>query len=102
MTRSAAPITRRILEAIERLDDLDVSVAEVARRVNADIERHGLTRPSYECLRTLIRESRLLRARVGPSALRIYLESTAAGTGPSRYALEQMLLPRDERSWPTK
>jgi hypothetical protein len=98
---SAARIPDRLLAAIERLDDRAVPLAEIARRVGAEADRLGLTRPSYERIRQLLHESRALRAERGPSALRIFLEDGAAG-GPTRRTLDQILLPRDERRPRTK
>jgi len=96
---SAARIPDRLLDALERIDDGKLPLAEISRRVGAEADRLGLTRPSYERVRQLIHESRELRPKRdrGPSALRIFLEDGAAG-GPMRRTLDQMLLPRDERS----
>jgi hypothetical protein len=93
---SAARIPAQLLAAIERLDDGAAPLAEIARRVGAEADRLGLTRPSYERVRQLLHESRTLRAERGPSALRIFLEDGVAG-GPFRRTLDQILLPRDER-----
>ena len=73
--RSATPITDAIVDAIVRLDDPRLPLAEIARRVAAEAERRGLTRPSYEALRRAIKEQRELRARLGPSLWQLYLEN---------------------------
>jgi hypothetical protein len=94
---SAARIPNRLLDAIERIDDGKLPLAEIARRVGAEADRLGLTRPSYERVRQLIHELRELRPRDrGPSALQIFLDDGAAG-GPMRRTIDQILLPRDER-----
>ena len=97
MPTSAPRIPNRLLDAIDRIDDGKLPLAEIARRVGAEADRLGLTRPSYERVRQLIHEARALRAARGPSALRVFLEDSAAG-GPTRRTLDQLLLPRDERS----
>jgi hypothetical protein len=71
MTRSAPRIPQRLLDAVDRLDDRREPLAEIARPVAAEAERLGLTRPSYERLRQLIHQSRAIRARRGPSPVRI-------------------------------
>jgi hypothetical protein len=96
VTTSAARLTTRLLAAIERIDDGKLPLAEIARRVGAEADRLGLTRPGYERVRQLIHETRALRAARGPSALRILLEDGAAG-GPTRRTLDEILRPRDER-----
>jgi hypothetical protein len=52
---SAAPrISRRLIEELVRLDDERVPIAETYRRVAAEAERLGLTRPSYQRIRVLL------------------------------------------------
>jgi hypothetical protein len=51
----------RLLGMIEALDDGDVTLAEVARRVGSAAERAGLTRPSPVHVRALVAELRLKR-----------------------------------------
>jgi hypothetical protein len=65
MTTFAPRLSPRLLEAIVRLDDPSLAIAEVNRRVGNDAERLGLTRPSYQRVRELVHESR--RIRRGPS-----------------------------------
>ena len=96
MPTSAPRIPRRLVDAIDRIDDGKLPLAEIARRVGAEADRLGLTRPSYERVRQLIHEARALRADRGPTALRIVLEVGVAG-GPTRRALDRMLLPGGER-----
>jgi len=57
----APRISPRLLEAIVRLDDRTVPIAETSRRVGQEAEQLGLTRPSYERVRELIHESRKIR-----------------------------------------
>lgn len=55
----AAPrISPRLLEALTRLDDETVPIAEVSRRIGSEAERLGLPRPSYQRLRVLVHELR--------------------------------------------
>ena len=97
MQTTASPrIPAELLRAIVRLDDRRLPIAEVARRVGAEADRRGSTRPSYERIRQLVHESRALRRRRGPSALQVLAEAaagvrSAAGT---HYAIGT---PRDER-----
>ena len=95
MPTSAARIPDRLLDAIDRIDDGKLPLAEIARRLGAEADRLGLTRPSYERVRQLIHEARAQRADRG-AALRIVLEVGVAG-GPARRALDRMLLPGDGR-----
>jgi hypothetical protein len=73
---AAAPrIPRRVLEALVRLDDRTVPIAETYRRVAAVAERHGYTRPSYQRIRVLVHQAR--RARMGSSTTTVLLEVLA-------------------------
>lgn len=58
-----------------RLDDRTVPIAETYRRVAAEAERHGYTRPSYQRIRVLVHEAR--RARRGPSTTSVLLDVIA-------------------------
>jgi hypothetical protein len=70
---SAAPrISRRLIEELVRLDDERVPIAETYRRVAAEAERLGLTRPSYQRIRVLVHQSRQLRR--GPSTASVLLD----------------------------
>ncbi len=46
MPTSAARLPDRLLDAIVRIDDGKPPLAEIARRVGAEADRLGLTRPS--------------------------------------------------------
>ena len=58
----APRISPRLLEAIARLDDPTLPIAEVCRRVGTESARLGLFRPSYERVRFLVGELRYARA----------------------------------------
>jgi hypothetical protein len=64
-----------VLEALVRLDDRTVPIAETYRRVASDADRNGFTRPSYQRVRVLVHESR--RARRGPSTASVLLDVMA-------------------------
>jgi hypothetical protein len=78
---AAAPrIHRRLLEALIRLDDRTVPIAETCRRIGAEADRRGLTRPSYQRVRVLVHESR--RARRGPTTTSVLLDVMARSRPP--------------------
>ena len=54
----APRISPRLRAEIERLAEGRLSAAEITRAVGAKAERLGLRRPSYECVRRLVREHR--------------------------------------------
>jgi hypothetical protein len=58
MSGFAPRLSPRLLEAIVRLDDRRVPIAEVCRRVGAEAEHLGLPRPSYQRVRVLVHEAR--------------------------------------------
>jgi hypothetical protein len=62
----------RLLEALVKLDDRTVPIAEVNRRVGAEAERLGLRRPSYQRVRVLVHHSR--RVRRGPTTAAVLFE----------------------------
>jgi hypothetical protein len=96
VVRSAPRIDERLLDAVARLDDGTVPIAEVWRRVGAEADAAALTRPSYERIRELVHLSRDLRARLGPSAVQILWEG---GSGIRGYTntIDQLRRPRSER-----
>jgi hypothetical protein len=97
VVRSGPRIDPRLVEAIARLDDGKVSIAEVCRRIGNEAESAGLTRPSYEGLRQLVNLSRSARAeRIGPSALQLLWEGGGGMRGYSD-TMDQLRRPRDER-----
>jgi hypothetical protein len=60
--RSAPRIAWPLVEAIPRLDDPGLPIAETWRRLCLVAERMGLPRPSYEQTRQLVHRSRRIRA----------------------------------------
>ena len=91
-------ITDELVKAIVRLDDPCLPHAETARRVAAYAEERGLTRPSYEALRPLIKLHREMRATLGPSAVELFLRASLVGF--TRGIVDELLKPRDERFRP--
>jgi len=57
----APRISHRLIEAVVRFDDRSQPIAETYRRVGAEADRLGLTRPSYQRIRVLVHESRRIR-----------------------------------------
>ena len=72
MTSFAPRISPRLLEALVRLDDKRLPIAEVNRRVGAEAERLGLKRPSYQRVRELVHETRRLRR--GPTTTSVLID----------------------------
>lgn len=68
----APRISHRLLEALTRLDDPKVPIAETNRRLGAEAARLGLPRPSYQRVRELVHAHR--RINRGPSTLRVLTE----------------------------
>jgi hypothetical protein len=98
MVRAAPRIDRRLLDALERLDDGTAPIAEVCRRLGAEADASGLTQPSYESVRELVHVLRELRSRkLGPSALRILWEAGAGIRGGYGATVEHIARPREER-----
>lgn len=62
MLAFAPRLSPRLLEAIVRLEDPALPIAEISRRVGAEAARLGLFRPSYERVRFLVGELRYRRA----------------------------------------
>jgi hypothetical protein len=69
MVTMAPRISGRLIEAILRFDDRSRPIAETNRRVGAEAERLGLTRPSYQRVRELVHQVRNLRPRWSVSDL---------------------------------
>jgi hypothetical protein len=63
------------LEALVRLDDRLVPIAEINRRVGREAERLGLLRPSYQRVRVLVHHSRRLR-RSRPTTAAVLVDVT--------------------------
>jgi hypothetical protein len=61
---AAAPrLDRRLLEAVVRLDDTAVPIAELHRSLRKHAAKLDIPRPSYECVRLLVHDARRERAR---------------------------------------
>jgi RNA:NAD 2'-phosphotransferase (TPT1/KptA family) len=60
----APRIRQRLIEAMVRFDDTSRPIAETYRRVGAEAERLGLTRPSYQRIRELVHQARNVRPRL--------------------------------------
>ena len=73
VTTFAPRISPRLVEALVRLDDTRVPIAEVNRRLGREAERLGLPRPSYQRVRELVHQSRRLR-RVRPTTASILVD----------------------------
>jgi hypothetical protein len=65
----APRLPQALLEAIVRFDDRTHPIAETCRRVGAEADRLGLTRPSYQRIRVLVHESRRIRRSSSTAAL---------------------------------
>lgn len=83
MPTLAPRISRRLLEALVRLDDRLVPIAETNRRVGAEAERLGLTRPSYEQIRVLVHRSRRIRQR--PTTTDVLLDISFGARSPEEF-----------------
>ena len=92
----APRISHRLLDAIARLDDSRLPIAEVNRRVGREAWRLGLPKPSYQRVRELVHALRRLRHR-RPSTTDVLLDVAFHRRGP----MELLdLLVRDVRPLP--
>jgi hypothetical protein len=80
VTAAAPRIGPILLAGIERLDDENVPIADVYRRVAALASHLGYPRPSYEQIRVLVHEHR--RRGLAPTAGEILLEVASRGRPP--------------------
>jgi hypothetical protein len=80
---SAPRIPQRLLEALVRLDDRSVSIAETYRRLGAEADRLGITRPSYERVRQLVHELR--RIRRGPTTTQVLMDVAWRSRAPEEF-----------------
>jgi hypothetical protein len=99
--RFAPRISPRLLEALARLDDPRLPIAETCRRVGCEAERLKLPRPSYERVRVLVHALRAARrqARRTPSTASVLLD-VALRIRPPDAALDLMAgipVPADPR-----
>jgi hypothetical protein len=75
VTVFAPRIAPVLVEALVELDDRDVPIAEINRRLGGRAEELGLRRPSYERVRELVHELRALRPlRRGPTTRQVILD----------------------------
>ena len=74
MVTSAARISDRLYKRLVKLDDPSVPIAETYRRVAAEAESLGLTRPSYERIRVLVHQSRRWKRNRGPSTTSVLVD----------------------------
>jgi len=72
MVVSAPSIDSRLLAALVRLDNERTAIAETHRRIGRVADELGLTRPSYQQIRTLVHLHRA--GKVNPGAGAILLE----------------------------
>lgn len=63
MLAFAPRIPQRLLEALARVDNPSLPIAEINRRLGAEAERLGLRRPSYQRVRVLVHQLRRWRRR---------------------------------------
>jgi hypothetical protein len=76
MPSFAARVTERLYRRLVELDDDGVPIAETYRRVAAEAERMGLSRPSYERIRVLVGQSRRWQRSRGPSTTSVLVDVT--------------------------
>jgi len=84
---SAPRLSPRLLAALERIDDGNLPIAELRRRVGAEAERLGLARPSYERVRILAHEH---RARLAATTTSDVLLDVAMRVRPPEAILDHL------------
>ena len=84
----APRISPRLIDAIVRHDDRDRPIAETYRRVAAEAERIGLTRPSYQRIRELVHGVRNMQPRLSVSDVLRLVTSPLKGTDDALQRLE--------------
>jgi hypothetical protein len=91
MLSFAPRISPRLLEAMARLDDPRIPIAETCRRLGSEAERLRLPRPSYERVRVLIQALRAFRrrSRRAPSTASVLLD-VAIRARPAEALLDHM------------
>ena len=68
----APRISPKLLDAIVRIDDRRLPIAEVNRRVGRIAWKLGLPKPSYQRVRELVNAARAIRR--GPTTARVFLD----------------------------
>ena len=86
----APRLSPRLLDAVVRLDDRNVSIAEVNRRVGAEAWRLGLPKPSYQRVRVLVHAARRVRRRHRPSVASLLFDVSANVRDP-RHVLDYVI-----------
>src|SRR3954471_19064201 len=86
----APRISRRLIDALVRFDDRGRPIAETYRRVGAEAERLGLTRPSYQRIRELVHEARAIRHRRRPGPGDVLRLALAMNTGNPHEFIDAM------------
>jgi hypothetical protein len=89
VVRSAARISDRLYKRLLELDDPNLPIAETYRRVAAEAERLGLTRPSYERIRVLVHQSRRWKRNRGPGTTSVLVD-VAFRVRPPEAVLDQL------------
>jgi hypothetical protein len=82
MAAFAPRISPQLLEALVRIDDRQVPIAEVNRRLGNEAEALGLIRPSYQRIRVLVHASRRIR-RNSPTTASVLVEVAFRARPPS-------------------
>ena len=94
MRRSAPRYSPALLDAIGKLDDNRVSIAEVCRRIGDHAGELGVTRPSYVHLRRLVHASRERRAAIAELRKEVLADAISGRvTNPVRFARRVRELP---------
>jgi hypothetical protein len=70
----APRIAPALLEALVALDDPDLPIAEINRRLGEHAERLGLRRPSYQRVRELVHELRALKRHREPTTTEVIID----------------------------
>ena len=98
--RFASHFSLRLLDEVDDLSEQSMPIAEINRRVGAEAQRLGVTKPSYERVRQLVHEARDLR-RGYVSALEILNDIATLRRSPRDYGKLATLPPcprlRDQR-----
>jgi hypothetical protein len=87
MPALAPRIPEALYKRLLKLDDDRLPIAETYRRVAAEAERLGFTRPSYERIRVLVHQSR--RWKRGPSTTSVLVD-VAFRLRPPEAVLDQL------------
>ena len=93
--RFASHFSPRLLDEVDALSEKSLPIAEINRRVGAEAQRLGVTKPSYERVRELVHEARDLR-RGYVSALEILVDVATRTQSPRAY-LKLITLPPKPR-----